>query len=60
MIDAIAETKGGTLIPDLSPSVYDLYEKLTSIGIHVAPNQVILADREIEHVFAVYMLSEFQ
>lgn len=60
MINAIVETKGGTLILDLPRSVYDLYEKLTSIGIQVAPNQVILTDREIEHVFAVYMLSEFQ
>lgn len=50
IINAIVGTKGGTLILDLPHSVYELYKKLTSIGIQVAPNKVILTDREEDDI----------
>lgn len=47
MINAIIESKdGGTLVLDLPRSIYDVYEKLQSVGIVQLPNRITLSDEE--------------
>jgi len=47
MINAIIESKdGGTLVLDLPRSIYDVYEKLQSVGIVQPPNRITLSDEE--------------
>lgn len=46
MIEAIVHYNDSTLIMDLPRSVYDIYEKLMSIGYAGGPNQAKLTDNE--------------
>lgn len=46
MIEAIVQYNGSTLIMDLPRSVYDIYEKLISIGCPIAPGRIPLTDNE--------------
>ena len=49
-INAIIENKdGGTLVLDFPRSIYDLYEKLQSVGIRQSPHQIILRQLEAKH-----------
>ena len=50
MIQAIVETDRGTLVIDLPRSIYDLYEKLTSIGVQRSPKDILLTDGENEDI----------
>lgn len=44
-INAIIESKdGGTLVLDFPRSIYDVYEKLQSVGIRQSPHQITLSD----------------
>lgn len=46
-INAIIENKdGGTLVLDFPRSIYDLYEKLQSVGIRQSPHQITLSDED--------------
>lgn len=50
-INAIIENRdGGTLVLDFPRSLYGIYEKLRSVGIHRAPHQITLSDDEGEDV----------
>ncbi len=44
MITAIIRNKENTLVLDLPHSIYDIYEKLQSIGIMQPPKQIPLTD----------------
>lgn len=46
ILNAIIENKGNTLIIDFPHSIYDVYEKLLSIGIRKSPNDIMLTDNE--------------
>lgn len=48
MITAIIRNKENTLVLELPHSVYDIYEKLQSIGIMQPPKQIPLTDNEDE------------
>ena len=50
MITAIIRNKSNTLVLDLPRSIYDLYEKLQSIGIMRSPKQIPLTDNEDEDI----------
>ena len=50
MITAIIRNKENTLILDLPRSIYDLYEKLQSVGIIKPPKQIPLTDNEDEDI----------
>ena len=50
MITAIIRNKENTLILDLPHSIYDIYEKLRSIGIVQPPKQIPLTDNEDEDI----------
>ena len=41
ILNAIIENKGNTLIIDFPHSIYDVYEKLLSIGTRKSPNDII-------------------
>ena len=44
-INAVIESKdGGTLLLDLPRSIYDVYEKLQSVGIRQSPHRITLSD----------------
>ena len=46
-ISAIIESKGGsTLVLDFPHSIYDLYEKLLSVGISQFPHSILLSDED--------------
>lgn len=57
MITAIIRNKGNTLVLDLPHSIYDIYEKLQSIGIMQPPKQIPLTDNEDEDI-GVKLFSE--
>ncbi len=47
IINAVIESKdGGTLVLDFPRSIYDVYEKLQSVGIRKSPYQITLSDEE--------------
>lgn len=50
-INAVIESKdGGTLVLDFPRSIYDLYEKLQSVGIRQSPYQITLSDEDGDDV----------
>ena len=57
MITAIIRNKENTLVLDLPHSIYDIYEKLQSIGIMQPPKQILLTDNEDEDI-GVKLFSE--
>lgn len=50
MITAIIRNRENTLVLDLPRSIYDLYEKLQSVGIMRSPKQIPLTDNEDEDI----------
>ena len=50
MITALIRNKENTLIQDFPCSIYDLYEKLQSVGIRRSPRQIPLTDNEDEDI----------
>ena len=50
MITAIIRNRENTLVLDLPRSIYDLYEKLQSVGIMKSPKQIPLTDSEDEDI----------
>lgn len=50
MITAIIRNKENTLVLDFPRSIYDLYEKLQSVGIIKPPKQIPLTDNEDEDI----------
>lgn len=50
MISAIIKNKGNTLVLDFPRGIYDIYEKLQSIGIMEPPNQILLTDKEDDKI----------
>ena len=50
MITAIIRNKSNTLVLELPHSIYDIYEKLQSIGIMQPPKQIPLTDNEDEDI----------
>ena len=50
MITAIIRNKENTLVLDFPRSIYDLYEKLQSVGIMRSPKQIPLTDNEDEDI----------
>ena len=50
MITAIIRNKENTLVLELPHSIYDIYEKLQSIGIMQQPKQIPLTDNEDEDI----------
>ena len=50
MITAIIRNQENTLVLDLPHSIYDIYEKLRSIGIVQPPKQIPLTDNEDEDI----------
>lgn len=57
MITAIIRNKKNTLVLDLPHSIYDIYDKLRSIGIRQPPKQIPLTDNEDEDI-GVKLFSE--
>jgi len=57
MITAIIRNKENTLVLDFPRSIYDLYEKLQSVGIMKSPKQIPLTDNEDEDI-GVKLFSE--
>lgn len=57
MITAIIRNKNNTLVLDFPRSIYDLYEKLQSVGIMRSPKQIPLTDSEDEDI-GVKLFSE--
>lgn len=50
-INAVIESRdGGTLVLDFPRSIYDVYEKLQSVGISQSPHQVTLSDEDGDDV----------
>ena len=50
-INAVIESKdGGTLVLDFPRSIYEVYEKLQSVGIRRSPHQITLSDEEDDDV----------
>lgn len=50
ILNAIIENNGNTLIIDFPHSIYDVYEKLLSIGIRKSPNDIMLTDNEDDDI----------
>ncbi len=50
MITAIIRNKENTLVLELPHSIYDIYEKLQSVGIMRSPKQITLTDNENENI----------
>ena len=50
ILNAIIENKGNTLIIDFPHSIYDVYEKLLSVGIRKSPNDIMLTDNEDDDI----------
>ncbi|MBS5733269.1 MAG: hypothetical protein KHW87_01000 [Clostridiales bacterium] len=60
ILNAIIENKGNTLIIDFPHSIYDVYEKLLSIGIRKSPNDIMLTDNEDDDIqVKLYSDSDF-
>lgn len=60
MITAIIRNKENTLVLELPHSIYDIYEKLQSIGIMQPPKQIPLTDNEDEDIgVKLYSESDF-
>ena len=59
ILNAIIENKGNTLIIDFPHSIYDVYEKLLSIGIRKSPNDIMLTDNEDDIQVKLYSDSDF-
>lgn len=57
MITAIIRNKENTLVLELPHSIYDIYEKLQSIGIMQPPKQIPLIDNEDDDI-GVKLFSE--
>ena len=57
MITAIIRNKENTLVLELPHSIYDIYDKLRSIGIRQPPKRIPLADNEDEDI-GVKLFSE--
>ena len=57
MITAIIRNKENTLVLELPHSIYDIYEKLRSIGITQPPKRIPLTDNEDEDI-GVKLFSE--
>lgn len=57
MITAIIRNRENTLVLDFPRSIYDLYEKLQSVGIMKSPKQIPLTDKEDEDI-GVKLFSE--
>ena len=57
MITAIIRNKETTLVLELPHSIYDIYDKLRSIGIRQSPKQIPLTDNEDEDI-GVKLFSE--
>ena len=57
MITAIIRNKENALVLELPHSIYDIYEKLCSIGITQPPKQIPLTDNEDEDI-GVKLFSE--
>lgn len=57
MITAIIRNRENTLVLDFPRSIYDLYEKLQSVGIMKSPKQIQLTDNEDEDI-GVKLFSE--
>ena len=57
MITAIIRNRENTLVLDFPRSIYDLYEKLQSVGIMKSPKQIPLTDNEGEDI-GVKLFSE--
>ena len=57
MINAIIRNKENTLVLELPHSIYDIYEKLQSIGIMQPPKRIPLTDNEDEDI-GVKLFSE--
>lgn len=57
MITAVIRNKENTLVLELPHSIYDIYEKLQSIGIMQPPKQIPLTDNEGEDI-GVKLFSE--
>ena len=57
MITAIIRNKENTLVLELPHSIYDIYDKLRSIGIRQPPKQIPLTDNEDENI-GVKLFSE--
>lgn len=57
MITAIIRNRENTLVLDFPRSIYDLYEKLQSVGIMKSPKQIPLTDSEDEDI-GVKLFSE--
>ena len=57
MITAIIRNKENTLVLELPHSIYDIYEKLQSIGIMQSPKRIPLTDNEGEDI-GVKLFSE--
>lgn len=50
-INAIIESRdGGTLVLDFPRSIYDVYEKLQSVGIRQSPHKITLSDEDGDDV----------
>ena len=50
-INAVIESRdGSTLVLDFPRSIYDVYEKLQSVGIRKSPHQITLSDEEGDDV----------
>lgn len=50
-INAIIKSKdGGTLVLDFPRDIYDVYEKLQSVGIRQSPHRIALSDEECDDV----------
>ena len=50
-INAVIESSnGGTLVLDFPCSIYDVYEKLQSVGIRKSPHQITLSDEDGDDV----------
>ena len=60
ILNAIIENKGNTLIIDFPHSIYDVYEKLLSVGIRKSPNDIMLTDNEDDDIqVKLYSDSDF-
>ena len=59
ILNAIIENKGNKLIIDFPHSIYDVYEKLLSIGIRKSPNDIMLTDNEDDIQVKLYSDSDF-
>lgn len=60
ILNAIIENNGNTLIIDFPHSIYDVYEKLLSIGIRKSPNDIMLTDNEDDDIqVKLYSDSDF-